>query len=326
MTNEERIELIRENMDLTIPEEVFDNFDSRHECMGDITHFWNGTVEDFKCCNFALLGFPQDIGVRNMRGTPGARDGPMGFRKAFFKLSNYFEKPRGLLIDIGNVKIDLDADLPTIHQRMVKVASLLMEMDIFPIVIGGGNDVTYASVKGIYHTGLFKNLGLIAFDAHLNLHDVPGRFISGSTMYRVMNDFPDLFKKQNIVFFGSRKETISPHYARFVLENKINIYYRDMIKNLQRELLQGLNQANFGCEGIVVSFDMDSCDAGMMPGTSFPLPGGFTPDEVIEIAKALSKYKMAVYLDIINLNPPADHNDITGTMAALFLFHFLEKK
>ena len=322
----ENIDIIRENVDLTIPGDVFRHFDVLDECMGNIVHFWKGTFEDFKPYPYALLGFPQDLGIRNMGGKTGVRDGPTGFRKAFYKLPNHFEKPENLLIDLGNIKFDIDATLEEIHVRMVRVVKILMDMDIFPIVIGGGNDVTYAAIKGLAESEKFKKLGLISFDAHLNLHNVPEKFISASTMFRIMEDFPKLISKRNIVYFGSRKETISPHYARQVLDNNIHIFYRDKITRMKQELLQGLNQANYGCDGLVVSFDMDVCDGGMMPGTSFPMPGGITSDEVIEIAKSLSKYKMAVYLDLVNLNPLVDNNDITSTTAALFVFHFLEKK
>jgi arginase family enzyme len=261
-----------------------------------------------------------------MGGKQGARDGPTEFRKAFYKLPNYFEKKEGLLIDLGNIKIDLDSDLPSIHQRMIEIIPILIKHDIFPIVIGGGNDVTYSGVRGLRESGQFQKLGMISFDAHLNLHEVPEKFISASSMKRIMSEFPDLIKSGNIVYFGSRKETISPHYARYVLDNNMHIFYKDKINVLQRELLQGLNQANFECDGIIISFDMDCCDAGMFPGTSFPMPGGFNSDEIIEIAKSLSKFKMGAYLDIINLNPEQDRNDITSGMAALFLFHYLEKK
>lgn len=326
MINKEDIDIIRENVDLTIVDEVFRHFDVLDECMGNIVHFWDGRYENFKPHPYAILGFPQDLGVQNMGGREGSRDGPFEFRKAFYKLPNYFEKPDNLIIDIGNIKFDIDATLEEIHVRMVKVMKILINMNIFPIVIGGGNDVTYASVKGISESGKYGQLGLISFDAHLNLHNVPEKFISASSMFRMIKDFPDLINLSNIVYFGSRKETMSPHYARFVLDNNIHIYYRDRVTKLKQELLQGLNQANYGCEGIVISFDLDSCDGGMMPGTSFPMPGGFTSDEVIEIAKTLSKYKMAVYLDIVNLNPLLDNNAITSTTAALFVFHFLEKK
>jgi len=326
MVDNSVIEIIRENVDLTIKDEVFSPFDIRDECMGSITHFWSGKEGEIDKFPYAILGFPQELGIRNMGGKEGVRDGPIAFRKAFYKLSNHFEKPEGLLIDIGNIKFDLDATLEQVHLRMIKVIRILMEMGVFPIVIGGGNDVTYAAIKGIYDSGIFDKLGLISFDAHLNLHDVPEKFISASTMQRIIKDFSSLINNRNIIYFGSRKETISQIYARFALNNNIHVFYRDKITNLKKDLIQGLNQANYGCDGIVMSFDMDVCDAGMMPGTSFPMPGGFTSDEVIEISKSLSKYKMAKYLDIVNLNPLADHNDITSTTAALFVFHFLEKK
>lgn len=328
------LDIIRQNVDLTRPEEVFRQFDTHDECMGNITHFWNGDDLDLSKFNIAIIGFPQDIGIRNMCGKRGVRDGPYSFRKSFYSLPNHFEKPGDMLIDLGNIKIDIDADLQDIHTRMVEVISFLVRMNIFPIVIGGGNDVTYAAVKGIKKSGIYNRLGLLSFDAHLNMHNVPGKFISASSMFRIMDDFPDLIPMENVVYFGLRKETISPHYARLTRGSRMHIYYndtiqlhyQDKIKNIKKELFQALNQANNMSEGTVVTFDMDVCDAGMMPGTSFPLPGGFSPAYVIAIAKQLSKFKMAIYLDIINLNPEADHNDITSTMAALFLFHFLAEK
>lgn len=326
MITKEDKDLILQNVDLTNPDEFFSRFDVLDECMGNITRFWDGKSDDIDNFSFAILGFPQGIGIRNMGGKEGARDGPAGFRKAFYKLPNYFEKKEGLLLDLGNIKIDLDSDLPSIHKRLIEIIPILAKYNIFPIILGGGNDVTYAGVRGLKESSQVNRLGLVTFDAHLNLHEVPEKFISASSMQRIMSEFPDLIKCSNVVYFGSRKETISPHYARHVLDNNMHIFYKDKISNLQRDLLQGLNLANFECDGVIISFDMDCCDAGMFPGTSFPIPGGFNSDEIIEIAKSLSKFRMGVYLDIINLNPEEDRNDITSGMAALFLFHYLEKK
>lgn len=317
---------IKKYLELIKPGDVYEVLDVNAQCMGDITHFWDGKFDFTEKSKYAIIGVPEDKPVVDMRGPEGTFEGPNSFRKAFYRLSNYFNKPDGLLTDIGNIRIDLDADVSSTHTKLAKVISFLTSRNVFPIVIGGSSDLTYAGVTGLKESGEFKNLGLVSFDSHLDLLDVPDKFVAGSAMKKILDDFSDFISTKNLFFFGSRKENISPYAANIIEKNNIKVNYKDTIKSLKNDLLFALNTALHGTDGVVVSFDLDSCDAGMMPGTSFPIPGGFTPEEVILIAKSLSKFKMAVYLDILELNPRVDTNNITSVMAALFLFHFLEKK
>jgi len=307
-------------------EDVYRILDRHDQCMGDITLFWDGQLDFTDCCKYVIMGVPEDKGVIEMGGPKGTYEGPHAFRKEFYSKCNYFKKQPGLLADIGNIRIDLDADVTSTHNKTAEVVSFLVSKDIYPIVIGGGSDTTYGAVKGLQSSGLYQKIGIVSFDAHLDLHDVPGRFFAGSTMKKILTDFPDFTSTRNLMYLGVRKETISPHTAEFVKENNITVFYKDTIGELKKDLLFALNTASNSTDGILISFDMDSCDAGMMPGTSFPMPGGFKPDEVIEIAKSLSKYKMSLYLDVVELNPRLDTNNITSVMAALLVFHFLEKK
>ncbi len=315
-----------EYLEPTQVDEIYHPLDEYHECMGDITYFWNGKEDFTECCSFALLGVPDDKSVICMNGPSGAYEGPYAFRKEFYRLCNHYHKPKKLMVDLGNIRIDLDSDVTSTHRKLSAVISFLLKKGIFPIVIGGASDITYAGVDGLKNSGLFRKIGLVSIDAHVDLLDIPHRFAAECTMKKIIDKYSDFVNPRNIFYFGVRKERVSPYSIEIIEKNRIRINYKDTIGKLKNDFLFALNTAFHGTDGIVVSFDLDSCDAGMMPGTSFPMPGGFTPQEVILLAKALSKCKMLLYMDIVELNPKVDINNITAVMAALFLFHFLEKK
>ena len=132
-------------------------------------------------CRVALLGLPDDLGVRLNCGRPGAAEGPTAFRAALARYGvaepdpremmqfNYSDTPHWKEIskrraewlerpvyprvfDAGDVvpsKGDDEAALAETHDRVSAAAAALVEARLFPIAIGGGHDLTYAFIRGV---------------------------------------------------------------------------------------------------------------------------------------------------------------------------------
>jgi agmatinase len=67
-----------------------------------------------------------------------------------------------------------------------------------------------------------------------------------------------------------------------------------------------------------ISFDIDVLDPAFAPGTEIPSAGGLTTRQALSLLKMATRGVELVGLDVVEVSPPADNEDIT-TFAALKL-------
>jgi len=71
-----------------------------------------------------------------------------------------------------------------------------------------------------------------------------------------------------------------------------------------------------------LSFDIDVLDPAAAPGTEIPSPGGLSTRQALDFLAAVAKGTRLVGLDVAEVAPPADHNDITSLAALKVIFEF----
>ncbi|HVD02501.1 MAG TPA: arginase family protein [Candidatus Dormibacteraeota bacterium] len=71
-----------------------------------------------------------------------------------------------------------------------------------------------------------------------------------------------------------------------------------------------------------VSFDIDVLDPSAAPGTEIPSPGGVTTRQALDFLAALAGGANLVGLDVAEVSPPVDSNDITSLAALKLIFEF----
>ena len=65
---------------------------------------------------------------------------------------------------------------------------------------------------------------------------------------------------------------------------------------------------------VFLSFDIDCVDAGFVPGTGWPEPGGFLPREMLSLVRGVAKEGIAG-MEVVEVSPPYDISDITSLLA-----------
>ena len=120
-------------------------------------------------CAVALLGLPDDTGVKLNHGRPGAKGGPAAFRAALARYGTAFPGlPR--VLDAGDVRPSRSLD--ETHRRVTAATTALLELGLFPLAIGGGHDLTFPFVRAVA-ANYPKTAGLY-FDAHLDVRETTG--------------------------------------------------------------------------------------------------------------------------------------------------------
>ncbi len=139
--------------------------------------FARGIADRPENCRVALLGMPDDLGVRLNSGRPGAAQGPRAFREALAKYGvaapEGFDYPR--VFDAGDVVAAEGDDAPALtetHRRVTGAVRAIVAMGMLPVGIGGGHDLTYAFVRGVVQEERARSAHArfedVYFDAHLD--------------------------------------------------------------------------------------------------------------------------------------------------------------
>ena len=147
---------------------------------------------------FAFIGYCSDEGVKRNKGRSGAEKGPDSIRKELADLPCCFND-KVKLFDAGNIyseKIFLEESQDLLSKAVTKILNL----NLFPIVLGGGHELAFGHYNGLNSYFDCKDkrpkIGIINFDAHFDLRPYNNGGNSG-TMFRQIYD---LCKNRNLTY------------------------------------------------------------------------------------------------------------------------------
>lgn len=69
-----------------------------------------------------------------------------------------------------------------------------------------------------------------------------------------------------------------------------------------------------GAKAVYLSFDIDSVDAGFVPGTGSPEPGGLLPREALKLLRMVAREGLCG-MEVVEVAPPYDVSDMTALLA-----------
>ncbi len=252
-------------------------------------------------CRVALLGIPDDTGVRMNNGRPGAAQGPTAFRAA---LAAYgVAEPPGPawpgVFDAGDVVPSHDLD--ETHRRVTETAAHLLERGLFPVAVGGGHDLTFPFVRAVAaHAG---PVHAVYFDPHLDVRAEPG---SGMPFRRLVES-------------GCANALTIHGYQPLVNADAHDRWFR---ANGGR-VGDAAPEDPWPAGPTAVSLDMDVIDQAYAPGVSAMNPCGWTPELAARWVRAAGRRPTVRCFDVMELSPPNDPSGRTARLAAFLFLSFL---
>ncbi|MEO1009541.1 MAG: formimidoylglutamase [Planctomycetota bacterium] len=253
----------------------------------------------------AILGMPDDTGVRLNNGRPGAREGPSAIRRALSRMG--VADPAGFdwpqVFDAGDV-LPAGDDLDETHRRISEAAEALVRAGFFPIGLGGGHDLTFAFVRGVMH-GLpeaERPLSGHYLDPHLDVRETPG---SGMPFRRLLEDCG--VRTLHIYGFDPVANT-REHHDWFTSHGGV----------VDR------GHARLPSEPFFVSLDLDVLDASAAPGVSAANAAGLQPSALVPWLREAAGNANIRCFDVMELCPAHDDADRTARVAARLLLAFLQ--
>jgi formiminoglutamase len=271
---------------------------------------------DYAAATVALIGCPQDEGVRRNRGRPGAAQGPAEIRRALYRMTvNGIESVR--LFDAGDtMPLRTLEETHAAHEQAV--AQLLADGKRV-VVLGGGNDISYPDCRA-----LAKQAGeVLAFnvDAHFDARPDPVR--NSGTPYRQLLE-ESLLKPQRFYELGSQPFCNAAAHAQYLNDKGARIVPLDALraKGAARVVRRALREAR-PARAVFWGFDLDVVNASEAPGVSAPNPLGLSGAELCELAALAGAEPRTRIVEFSEVNPAFDVDGRTSRLAAAAVYHYL---
>jgi agmatinase len=270
--------------------------------------------------DFAVLGVPFDEGTW---GQPGERYGPRDLRENSQEYAHdltegfyYIDGDRTLLkgkrwVDVGDVIVYPTVPAET-DQKITDAVKTILAKKSFPIILGGDHSITFPVIRA-YEVPLT----VVHIDAHLDTwNGAKGNLDHASWVLRVAK-LPSVKK---IVQLGMRGIANDPEAAGNAKALGTKIVTGEEI---HRRGISAAIEAIPQSENIYVTFDVDSMDPTLAPGTGTLEPGGLTFPEIDELMLGIPKKGKLVGVDIVEVNPYRDPSGRTAQTAIRLLVDLL---
>lgn len=276
--------------------------------------------QDLTGC-YVLLGFACDEGVLRNLGRTGAAKGPEVLKRALTNLPVFRDK-NTRLIDAGTVHC-YDRQLESAQASLAFVIQLILQRGGFPLVLGGGHEITFGHYLGL-KSYCPNKLGIINFDAHFDIRKPNQKeATSGTGFYQIAQ----LENKINYLPIGIQKisntqalfDTAVDHHIRWIEAQNFQVANRETI-------LQQIDSFIEEIDHLYLTIDLDVFAASCAPGVSALAFCGIKPDAFfLQIFHHIISSDKFVSMDIAELNPVYDIDSRTAKLAADLLFRIVNE-
>jgi formiminoglutamase len=267
-----------------------------------------------------VLGAPLTLGSI----TPSRCDlAPKAIRDALVRFSTY-DVAHGR--DVRDIKVEDLGDLSvsdlSVEDAQKPIEQALKSATVTAdavVVLGGDNAITRPALRGMY--GDLKQCGLLTLDAHLDLRTLEGGLRNGNPVRALLADG---LPGENILQIGIQSFANSPAYFQVAKDAGIDVFPVEQVteEGIEVILERALHQLARKVEVIYVDLDLDVMDRAFAPATAGARPGGLTPLDIRRAAYLCGRHPKVRVMDLVEIDPTRDCNDVTAMAAAACLLSF----
>ncbi|WP_312651171.1 arginase [Proteiniclasticum sp.] len=280
-----------------------------------------------------LIGFPMFYGCDR----PGVEHGPDKLREN--GIVDILKKYTNEVNDNGNIEVtQVDTDKKYASHKSMKYLNEVVEGNVrlakavegainkggLPFVVGGDHSLGLGSLAGV-KSAREDDFAVIWIDAHAdlnvtesspsgNIHGMPLGASAGLGDISLTSLYHEgqKVKPENIYIIGLR--SVDDGEEVIIKEHGINIWRMTDIRQrgmdtIIDELLSKISAS--GIKKIHLSYDIDSLDDQLVPGTGTPVAGGLEIDESKKLVQSIIQTGKVGSIDFVEFNPVIDRNDIT---------------
>jgi len=258
----------------------------------------------------AIVGVEEDRASMNNNGTDKAPD---AVRKHLYAL--YQGDYKMNIVDLGNIKAG-----NTIQDTYIALKSVVEELvkeNILPIIIGGGQDLTYAQYLG--YQNLERKIELAIIDARFDLDQENADNVSlnsRSYVNHIILHQPDYLFNLNAIAYQTylvSKESINMYDKLFFNATRLGMIAGKMDQS--EPLIRAAD---------LISFDIGAIRASEAPGNANAMPNGLYGDEACQLARYAGMSDKCSSIGFYEFNPTFDPMEQTAMLVSQMIWCFID--
>lgn len=277
--------------------------------LGDVVNAYlnNRSFPELKDFDIAIIGVLED---RNTVGNKGCAAAPDQIRKYFYQLYEGAYKTR--LVDLGNIKSG--HTIEDTYFALSSVVKELLKQNIVPVIIGGGQDLTYANYQAYEDLGQIINI--VAIDPIFDLGKTEQEMSSQSYLSKIILHQPNyLFNFSNI---GYQTYFVDQDAIELMKNLFFDAYRLGFVRSKIDEVEPIVRNAD------LVSFDISAIRHSDAPGNKNVAPNGFYGEEACQIARYAGMSDKLTSIGFYEMNPEFDNHGQTAHLVAQMIWYFVD--
>jgi len=277
-------------------------------CLGRIIriHTEEEGFPDLENVKIAILGVQED---RNSEDNFGCGENLHFIRTKLYELfPGKWDAP---IADLGNV---LKGNSVTdTYFAVSEIITGLLKKNIIPIIIGGGQDITYVNYRA--YDSLEQTVNIAAVDSRFDLGNLNDELTSQSYLSKVIMQEPNnLFNYSNVgyqTYFNSQDE----------IELLDSLFF-DACRLGKAKELENIEPVFRNAD--IVSIDIGSVRQSEAPANNNASPNGFYGEEICAISRYAGLSDKVSSFGIYEYNSKLDNNHQTAHLIAQMVWYFIE--
>ena len=262
---------------------------------------------ELKGIHLAIIGVEEERRAVNNEGSGQSANAVRPYLYNLFK-GKY--KPR--IVDLGNIR--QGHTVKDSYFALTTVCHQLIKNKIIPIVIGGGQDLTFPMYKAF--DKIEPTINLVDIDARFDIGGPDSEFNSSAYVGKIILHQPNiLFNYSNIgyqTYFVQQKEIDLFHKLYF------DAYRLGQVRTAMEEVEPIVRHAD------LVSFDMSAIRMSDAPGNGNASPNGFYGEEACQITRYAGLSDKLGAIGFFEMNPTKDKRGQTAHLLAQMIWYFIE--
>ncbi|WP_113913449.1 agmatinase [Roseovarius dicentrarchi] len=277
------------------------------------------TAQGLDAC---FVGIPMDIGTSNRTGT---RHGPRAIRAESAMMRPYnmatgagpFAKMQ--VADIGDVAINT-FDLKKTVDIITAAYDEILKHDVVPLTLGGDHTLSYPVLRSIAKK--HGPVALIHVDAHSDTNDemFGEKIAHGTPFRRAVED--GLLINDKVFQIGLRGTGYEPGDFDWGRNQGFTVMQAEECWHKSLTPLMEQIRAQIGDAPCYLTYDIDSLDPSIAPGTGTMEIGGLTTIQALEIIRGCKGLNL-VGSDLVEVSPQYDTTGATAMIGANLLYEML---
>lgn len=262
---------------------------------------------DLKGIHLAIIGVEEDRRAVNNEGCGQAANAVRPYLYSLYK-GKY--KPK--IADLGNIKPG--NTVKDSYFALTSACHELIKNKITPIVIGGGQDITFPLYKAF--NKIEATINLVDIDSKFNIGGPDSEFNSSAYVGKIILHQPNiLFNYSNIgyqTYFVPQKEIDLFHKLYF------DSYRLGKVRSEMEEVEPIVRNAD------LLSFDISAIRMSDAPGNGNASPNGFYGEEACQITRYAGLSDKLSAIGFFEINPTKDIHGQTVHLVAQMIWYFIE--